>query len=394
MKTRNILTGFVCLLFGFQAVANSGSLEKAVKANNEFGFEFYKNIKRYEKKGTVNRLVSPISGYMAISMVDNGARSTTEEAIRKTIAATGMTRDELNASNRLLLNELNSRKDVQLELANSIWTQQGFDLLSSFRNSVVKHYDAEARELDLTAPTAAEIINQWCAKKTHDRITKVLEAPLGENFYLVNATYFKGSWRYPFLVQNTRAEDFYAASGRIRVPTMHNSFFGKYLKESGYEVAELSYGSSHEASLLLIVPDSLEDFESKLDAKVWEAISEKLSESGRMHDVTLSLPKFKFEYESDLKPVLSDMGMAIAFNPGANFLDMTRNGIYLSKALQKTFIQLDEKGTEAAAVTVIGGVTSAPMYPKVTLKADKPFLVAIRDNESKAVLFIGAVGQP
>lgn len=390
MKTL-LSMGFVCLL---SAHGFATTIEKAAKANNEFGFEFYKAIKRHENKGTENRLVSPVSGYFALAMTSNGAQGATEEAIRKTIAASSLTREELNTANQTLLKSLNGKHEVKLVLANSLWTDDGFGMIEDFRSRVQSTYDAEARELDLQQPGTADVINDWVMDKTNGKIRDLVKDPIQETFFIINATYFKGAWRYPFSESNTSDDNFYTASGTKRVPTMHGNFIGRYVKASGYEVVELSYGAMNEASMLLFVPENLSELESNLSNELWEGVSKKLADPDQTRIVKLALPKFEFKYASNLVQPLSEMGMEVAFSPMANFFDMVRSPIQLTKALQKTFIKLDEKGTEAAAATVIGGTTSAPAFKHVTVNADRPFLVAIRDNATNAVLFIGAVGQP
>lgn len=393
MNVYKTAIGLVCLAFAFTASAAPGTTEKAVKANNDFGFKFYQAIKRSEGDEAKNRLVSPVSAYFALAMTSNGARGATEEAIRATIAANHLTRDEMNRANLSLLDALNSREEIKLALANSVWTREGLGLLSTFAQSATKYYRAEARELDFGDPKSAEIINGWVAAKTNDKIKKIVENPIEEDFYLMNATYFKGSWRQPFDEARTKPASFLGARGKSNVPTMHGRLETQYVDMGGYEVVELPYGARHEASLLLFTTKDLGKLEADLSAEVWNEVNAKL-ESAKTHFVNLSLPKFTFEYESDLKPGLARMGMEIAFGPGADFLDLTRHNMVLSKAIQKTFINLDEKGTEAAAVTIIGGVTSVPMHPEVTVKADRPFLVAIRDNATNALLFLGSVVQP
>lgn len=393
MNVYKTMIGVVCLAFAVTAGA-APDTKKAVEANNEFGFKFYQAIKRSEGETAKNRLISPVSAYFALAMTSNGARGSTEQAIRATIAATKMTREELNRANLGLLDTLNSRKEIKLALANSVWTRQGLGLLRPFSESATRYYRADARELDFSDPKAADIINSWVAEKTNQKITKIIENPIQEDFYLMNATYFKGSWRQPFDEQRTKPAPFQGPQGKTDVATMHGRLETQYVKMGDYEVVEMPYGAMNEASLLLFVPENLEKLEADLNAGVWNEINTKLEDREQTYFVDLSLPKFQFEYFSDLKPALSDLGMAIAFGPGADFLDLTRSNIVLSKAIQKTFINLDEKGTEAAAVTIIGGVTSVPMHPEVTVKADRPFLVAIRDNATKALLFMGSVVQP
>lgn len=394
MKVYTTLIGIVCLALTLAMNATASVGGKAVDANNTFGFEFYRAVKRSQSEKHKNRLLSPVSAYMALAMTSNGARGETEEAIRKTIAASHMDRSELNAANLELLLALTSRRDVQLELANSVWTRQGLGLLASFSQNATKYYRAEARELDFSDPNAADIINGWASDKTHGRIKDVVEKPIEDDFYLINATYFKGSWSYPFAEESTKLEPFHGPTGKKAVPTMHNRLDTQYLKRSNYEVVALPYGERMEASLLLFVTENLDKLEESLDVSEWKAINTGLAASGSTYNVTLSLPKFQFEYDADLKIPLSEMGMAIAFSGAANFFDLTRAPMVLSKAIQKTFINLDEKGTEAAAVTVIGGITSVPFYPEVTVRVDRPFLVAIRDNSTGAVLFLGSILQP
>lgn len=390
MRVFKTLIGIVCLATAITAQAKPG-IEQAVEANNKFGFEFYKAVKGEKGK---NRLLSPVSAFMALGMTNSGARDATEVAIRKTLAASHLTREELNLANQALLKDLNSRKTVELKLANSVWTREGFGLLSSFVGDANRYYDAEARELDFSAPEAAATINQWAADHTSGKIKKVVDSPLGSDFYLMNATYFKGSWTHAFWEGYTKPAPFKTASGTKMVQMMQNGLEAKYVKRDDYEVVELPYGERYESSMLVFVPQSLEKLEASLDDAEWKAVNALLEKHTAQHQVSLKMPKFEFAYRADLKEPLSNMGMQIAFTPMANFRDLTRDNIVLNHATQDTYIRLDEKGTEAAAVTVIGGVTSVPMLPHATVVVDRPFLVAIKDNSSGAILFLGSIVEP
>jgi len=392
MNMHKLLTGFVCLALASVGHAKPGKLDKAVTANNTFGFELYQQIKRNENKPNQNRLVSPVSAYFAVSMASNGARGETETAIRKTIAASNLTRAQLNDANLDLLKELNSRKEVTMSVANSVWTRQGLGLLETFADAARRYYQADARELDFTDPSAAKIINGWVSEKTHEKIKEIVKDPIQDDFYLVNATYFKGQWTHPFAEELTKPKAFKTANGVKEVPTLHGELMTRYVKGSDFEVVEMPYGAMGEASMLLFTTDNLDRLE-EMTVEKWNQINQALEQS-KTYMVELSLPKFEFEDEADLVQPLTNLGMGIAFGGGADFRDLTRNNMALSQAFQKTYIRLDEKGTEAAAVTVIAGATSVPMYEQVTVKADKPFLVAIRDNQTQALLFLGAVVNP
>lgn len=377
----------------------AGEYEKAVKANNDFGFRFYQAIRKQDGNRVQNRFVSPVSGFLALSMLSNGAQGETERAVRQTIEASKLTREELNRANRDLINQLRSQASLEnpviLEIANSLWSDHSLQFRNEFSDLLKKEYDAEARNLDFKSPQAAKTINQWTSDKTHGKISEIVKTPLESQFYLLNATYFKGPWRHPFNEKLTTKENFQLETGTRQVDMMHGGVTAGYVKGTGYEALDMGIGPFHDASVIFILPEkNVAELENRLDMGLWNEVQDRLAQHHAIHDVKVALPKFKFEYEANLIQPLMDLGMGIAFGPGANFEDMIPGSVTINKALQKTYLGMNEIGTEAAAVTVIGGVTSVPNYPKAKMTLNRPFVVVIRDNKTHSVLFLGTVANP
>ncbi len=385
----------VCL----STVTVAADLNKAVEANNQFGADLYQAIRKSENNKASNRFISPTSAYLALSLLANGARNETEKAILSTLRATQLTREELNSANRGLIKALvkpsKEKNAVELAIANSVWTDKSFRLRDRFISDVKESYGSEARELDFKSPEAAKTINDWVLDKTSGKIKDFIKSTDGASMYLVNATYFRGPWTNPFSPKLTQPGRFYTSATEVKeVPMMRNSFIGAYAKTDDYEVVQMNYGA-YESRLLLVLPKGdIATLESKVNSSFLAELSDKLAKPGSSHQIDLKLPRFKFEYESDLAQPLVNLGMEIAFGPLADFFDMAAGQVAVSKAFQKTFLAMDEVGTEAAAATGIGMVTSVPMVPKASIEFNRPFFTVIQDTKTQAILFLGSVVNP
>ncbi len=384
----------VCLMAG-TAMAD---VQKVSVANNQFGSHLYQAVRKSENNKKQNRFISPVSAYLALSMLASGARNETEQAVLATIHSTGMSKEELNQSNRSLIDTLTRKseneKQTEIRFANSVWTDQSFRLRDRYIQTLKDSYDSEARSLDFSDEKSADVINGWVEEKTNGKIKKLLQTTKGEAFYLINTTYFKGPWTHPFDKSWTKEDKFYVSANEIKqVPMMQNRHFGYYTEGQGYQAASLEYGYG-DSRMIVILPKDIVDFESKVSSELLSQISQTLDSHESFRDLTVKMPRFKFDYKADLEAPLQDMGMGIAFGPTADFFDLASGGVRITKALQKTFLAVDEIGTEAAAATVIGGVTSVPSAPKASLTLNRPFFVAIEDRETKAILFMGSIVNP
>ena len=343
-----------------------------------------------------NVMISPLSVAMALGMTYNGAEGSTRTAFEQTLRTQGFTRSEINyIHNTLLTYLLEADPKVVLEIANSIWSRQGFDVLQSFIDTNKIYYQAEVRELNFDDPAAKDIINAWVANKTHDKIKNILDAiPQEAVMYLINAIYFNGMWTYQFDTKDTYISTFTKAdNSTAQVKFMKMKEKVAYLKNDLFSAIELMYGNQ-KFSMCLIRPNdgkTTADVVSELNMDNYTGWMSALTKQ----EVNVIIPKFKFGYKELLNDPLKDMGLDIAFSDLADFTGINPGGnLLISRVIHQSFIDVNEKGTEAAAATVVEiGVTSAgPEIP--TFKADKPFIFLIREKASNAILFMGRVGLP
>jgi serine protease inhibitor len=365
---------------------------KLAEASVGFGLTLYRQVAASESKP--NLMVSPLSASMALGMTMNGAQGETWEAMRTALGFGSLTEAEVNESYRGLIAQLLARdKKVTFSLANSIWHDRGFTVKQPFIDATRTYFDAEISPLNFGDPNAPKTISSWAERETGGRIKDLVkEIKPEEVMFLVNAVYFKGPWTQQFDPRSTRSGSFTRANGTV-VSTPFMSHDGRFRTLSSNEVmgVELFYGDSS-FSMVVLAPaqgTSLAGLEQKL-TPIWLQGVLAGSHDGR---AILTLPKFKLAYGKTLNDVLKTMGMGIAFDD--NIADFHRiadvDGLYITRVEQKTFIDVNESGTEAAAATSVGiGVVSLP--PQITF--DRPFLYVIRERESGAILFIGRVGDP
>ncbi len=374
----------------------SVSEEQLIQATNRFGFRLLAEVAGGQPDSNI--FLSPLSASMALGMTLNGAAGTTFDAMRSTLGFDALSLDEINASYRdliALLRALDPR--VRLDIGNSIWYREGFAIETEFLETVRSYFGAEAAGLDFNDPSAAEVINAWVKESTDGRITEIVESPIDPltMAFLINAVYFKGVWTYRFDRSRTAAAPFMRLDGStVSIPLMELEGELPYAAAPGFEAVDLPYGGEAFAMTVLLPGPggSLDSLVAALDAQTWQAVVDGL----RPVELTLFLPRFRLEYERLLNDALKAMGMGVAFDPGrADFTRMYRwaieDELHISKVKQKSFVEVNEEGTEAAAVTSVEvGVTSAPPVMRV----DRPFLFAIRERFSGTVLFLGKIVDP
>jgi serine protease inhibitor len=377
----------------------TGKQTQLIDANNAFGFAFFSKVNEYSG-GNSNLMVSPLSVSMALGMTRNGARGSTLEVMTQTLDFGSLTEQEINESYKYILETFISLDPkVKLCIANSIWYRNNFSVEPDFISINQQYFDASVTPLDFTDPASVGVINAWVNNKTNQLIPKILDGiPAEAVMYLINAVYFKGQWKYQFEKSKTRPEPFYLADGtEIQAQSMLQHENYAYLQGTGFKAVELPYNQGNFAMTILL-PDAgktVNDVINQLSQENWNSWNAQFA--GR--DIQLQLPKFKYAYEEKLmKPILSAMGMGIAFDPNsADFTGINHEGgLYISEVKHKTFIEANEEGTEAAAVTSVEvGVTSAGPDPQpLFLKIDKPFVYFIREKSTGTILFIGTVMNP
>ncbi len=371
--------------------ALSGSEARLVEGSNAFAFDLLREITRGLPPDS-NVFVSPLSASVALGMTLNGAGGETYDAMRSALRLGGMTEPEINRGYRdliALLTGLDSR--AELRLANSIWSDAALPLEPEFVRSNGEFFDAGVTALDFADPAAAGTINGWVDQKTGGRIPRLLESVSpDEVLFLINAIHFKGKWRSAFDPDDTRDGPFRGADGRERTAAlMWQKGNLRYTEADGYQAVDLLYGNGAFAMTVLLPRGDQTPAElvAGMTPESWSALGGRFREQ----EMALTLPKFRMEYGRRLNDDLITLGMGIAFGPDADLsriADVTPDALYITRVDQKTFVEVNEEGTEAAAATAVGiGKTSAPGEMRV----NRPFVFAIRERLSGAIVFLGVM---
>ena len=359
-------------------------------ANTNFGFNLLTALR--EGEPVENIFISPLSISIALTMTYNGAVGETERAMAEVLGIEELDRNAVNRSNATLRESLGNRgPKVEISIANSIWGRQGVVFNPDFLERNREFFEAEITALDFSAPQALERINGWVDTNTNGKIKKIVQTIHPRTLiFLINAIYFKGSWQEEFNKSKTREDIFYLSDGsEKRVPMMRREAAYPYFRGEHFEAASLPYGDG-DVSMYIFLPNhdsNLNEFLGGLNAENWASWISQFSVV--REDSSMILPRFKLEYEVKLNDTLKAMGMEIAFNSGADFSGMGPS-LFISEVRHKTFVEVNEEGTEAAAATVVVGIESAPPIFRV----DRPFFFAIYDNRTKTILFMGIVWEP
>ena len=369
-----------------------------VTANTQFGFNLFNDLRKTEQDKNI--FISPLSISIALAMTLNGASGETEQAMSNTLQLQGLDTESINTGYAGLRHALQtSDPKVTLTIANSLWARQGVSFKQDFLQRNTQFFGAEVATLDFTDPNTLTMINQWVNTNTNGKIQKILdEIDSDAVLFLINAIYFKGMWQTEFDPSHTRDGTFHLATGAEKqVPMMTRTGDYAYYEnhEEKFQAIGLPYGDGR-MSMYIFLPyreSDLNTFLDGLNTENWENWVSQFHEQ----EVFLSMPKFKLEYKKTLNNPLRSLGMSIAFASG--FADFSRmadlealgGNLYIGDVLHKAVVEVNEEGTEAAAVTSVEiRVTSAPP----AFIANRPFFFAIRDNETKTVLFMGTVVDP
>jgi serpin B len=342
-------------------------------------------------------MLSPFSASAALTMLLNGCEAQTKTQLMQVLGfSANMELEDVNRTYQSLLKQLlEADPKVNLAIANAIFYREGFSVKQPFLNTMTKDFNAQVKALDFDSPSAINAINKWASDNTNAKIPKVIDNISREMMmFLMNALYFKGQWSSQFDKSATEPRPFYLEDGSIvQVPTMEGKPGVMRYYGNGYNVVELPYGRKN-FSMVIVVPDGvLSEFYTTFDAATWKHITSVLDNQNEWIESRVALPKFKFEYEKILNDQLKAMGMNDAFIPYvADLSGISDSEIFVSFVKQNTFVEVNEEGTEAAAVTTIG-VEITSIGPSGFI-IDRPFIFAIRERTSNALLFIGAVANP
>jgi serpin B len=345
-----------------------------------------------------NIFISPLSVSVALAMTYNGAAGKTAAEMADVLGFRGLDLMELNASMCDLTTTLElADSAVQLTVANSLWTRQGYEFLPDFIERTETFYEAEVASLDFADPGAPAVINGWVNRSTRGLIDKIVDAIHPDaRLYLINAIYFKGRWQVEFDPSFTHDRVFYLAGGAENsVPMMSRSGDFRYAEDGGVQVVRLPYGGGR-LGMYVFLPqaaDGLAGFLKELDDRAFTGWMPKLA--SREGDVTI--PRFKIAYECGLVPALQALGMREAFGASAaDFSRMSREELFISEVKHKAVVDVNEEGTEAAAVTSVEMRATSVEAPRdrFTFVADRPFFFVIRDDATGSIVFMGAVYDP
>ncbi|GAB3796263.1 serpin family protein [Virgibacillus kimchii] len=375
-----------------------GDYEDAASASNELGFHL---IDKIEADTNGNTFISPMSLSLALSMIYNGANGATKEEIAHVLQAENNDLDTWNKDHASLFSVLQRAEDqLQVHIANSIWLQEPYHFQEAFSRDTSNYYAAQQEEIDFHSENAAQRINDWVESATNGKITDVVENPLNPDLVaiLINAIYFKGEWKHAFDENNTEDKPFYLSDGSTEnVSLMLLQEELPYFENDDFQAAALPYGEDGTMSMYVFLPkehSDLNHFRQKLTHEKWKDWQPQFQEAKG----TVLLPKFELEYEINLNNALEQLGMESAFNPStADFSKLVEEDdtIWIDQVKQKTFIEVNEEGTEAAGATSIEmETTSAPAAQPFYMEINRPFFFTIKDEKTGTILFMGEMENP
>jgi serpin B len=377
------------LLTGLPRALTTGETA-AVEANNGFAWRLLTTVSQAEPGA--NQFVSPLSVSLALGMVALGARGTTATEMATGLGFAGLSPAEIGASEKTLVALIQGLDPLtDFTIANSLWIERTFTVRPEFLAAAKDDYDADATTLDFSSPTAVTTINDWVNRKTHGKIPTILDAIAPEEvLFAINATYFKAPWRTAFDPAQTRDQSFTEQNGQTQsVPFIHREISAPYFADATVQAMDLWYGNgAYTMTVLLPRPGTdVDALVASLNPTRWATIIGGLNPQ----ELVFAMPKLVLEYKRHLNDDLAALGILHALDPqGADLSGIAGNpgDLYITRVDHKTYVSIDEQGTEAAAVTDVGvGVTSAPSGMIV----DHPFVFVIRERWSGTILFLGRI---
>ena len=376
--------------------ATSESVTSLSDSMNDFSLNLYQHIIS-ETNGNV--FFSPYSIFVALAMTYEGAHGDTAEQMNNVLGFEQNNEVSLCSFGRIY-NLLNIDAKYTLNTANALWTKEDYPFLEEYLNFIDNYYMGKATDVDFTKPDeAAEIINKWVEENTGGKIEDMLSSgdiSPGTVLILSNAIYFKGLWLTQFNVEETVDRDFKLATGEtIEVPTMvstNSEVYFNYTETKDMQLLELPYKGDAVSMIILLPKENdlimVEQTLNKENLSIW-------LDSMYPANIDICLPKFTFKTEYNLKNILIDMGLDIAFSSNADFSGMNGyGGLFIEKVLHKAFVEVNEEGSEAAAATTVHVLETAMPGPTKVFDADHPFIFLIQHKETDTILFMGSVENP
>ncbi len=400
------LTLTSCDWFGGEeppVTANIRALEAHEKAlvhsSSQFSIDLFHQLR---KNGDANQFYSPYSIHQALSMAMNGNENEVLEEFKKILHFEGMSTEEANRAAKTLTQFLlGLDPKVRLSIANAIWYKQEFQVYTPFREIVENYFRAEVAGLDMANPQSVNVINRWIESNTEGLIKDMLDAiPANAVMYLVNAIYLKADWKYQFHTAHTQKAPFYVSPNQkvdVEMMQLKEPATMRCFRENGLNYLEIPYSTGH-YYMGVVISDN-HDLNGKLESFTFEKL-EQWRENAAEVNFILQMPKFKMQYKlEEMNEDLKALGLRLPFDPHPrNFTRLFSNPtepMYISRVIHDALIEVDEKGTEAAAATVGEIVldSAGPSQPQI-FRLDRPFVFFIQDNHSGAILFMGQLGDP
>ncbi len=372
--------------------------EIIIESSNDFAFDIFSRINT--NVPDKNLFISPLSISTALSMTANGAVGETKNGIKKTLHQEDINDQEINEAYKSLV-EFITQLDpkVTMNIANSNWYKQEYHIEEAFRKILLDYYDAEVKATDFSDPATKDIINGWIEDKTNGKIKDMIDQiPSNVVMYLINAIYLKATWQYQFDKSKTDKMDFFLNNGsKVKSDMMFSDGVkANFFSNKDLQFIELPYGNGQFVFSIILPedPNKLDETIANLDINQFNTFIEDADTS----TFKVYLPKFKIEYKITLNDILAAMGMEQSFGGGADFSDLFTEDLdlYISRVLHKSFLEVDEEGTEAAAATIveIRETSFDPNAKPSVLNINKPFAFFIREKHSKTILFSGKLLDP
>jgi serpin B len=370
--------------------------QKVASANIGFAFKLLKEIVREEPGRNV--FISPYGASSVLQMACTGAGGQTRTEMERALGTAGLATEVVNGANRDFERMLNGKgTNIILSVANALWYQKGAEAKASFVTACQQYFGATVDGLDFADPSSVGVINAWVSEKTQGKITSIADGMINSltELFLADAVYFKAKWEEPFDAKSTKDREFHLRGGKQKqVPMMEQTRQFDYRRGTGYEAVRLEY-QGWSLGMHVFLPDagsSPEKLVSIMTGDTWQRVTEP---GFSRREGTVALPKFKLEYGVELKRALMALGMKAAFDK-TDFTGISDHGLFVSAVRQRTFVDVNEEGTEAAAVTGAPMLSEANMNPPKPFRmiVDRPFVFLIEDRETKAILFMGVVFDP
>ena len=392
MSKKTRFGALLCFLAWTALADSTADQQKLAAANTGFAFDLLKSIAAEQPES--NLFISPFSVSTVLQMVANGAAGDTRSEMQRVLKTAGLPPERLNAACLDLNQSLSSQTNVILSLANGIWFQDDIHLKPGFAATNSRFFRAELAPLDFKKPESAKTINNWADHRTRGKIKDVVQWPFDPltRMILANAIYFKGQWARPFDKSATRPHAFHPAKGAAKpTPMMWQRGKFNYQDGDGFQAVRLPYAGGR-LQMVLFLPNANSSPAKLLAGMDSDSWRDKILPGFRDREGTLAVPRFKLEYGVTLNNSLEALGMRHAFDD-ADFSAMANERLFVSKVKQKSFVEVNEEGTEAVAVTTVTMEWMAVMKPLQPFEmiVDRPFFFVISDRETQSILFMGMV---